>query len=49
MMVARGLRSGAATMIVVLPTFWSMQQLALWRKPPVDAIVFAVKIGRAHV
>ena len=47
MMVARGLRSGAATMIVVLPTFWSMQQLALWRKPPVDAIVFAVMLGIA--
>lgn len=47
MMVARGLRSGAATMIVALPTFWSMQQLALWRKPPVNAIVFAVMLGIA--
>ena len=41
------LRSGAETMVVVLPTFWSMLQLGTWWDPPVDAIVFAVMLGVA--
>ena len=45
--VGEALLSGAETMVVVLPTFWSMLQLGTWWDPPVDAIVFAVMLGIA--
>lgn len=40
-------RAAAATMIVVLPTFWSMRQLGAWWRPSIDAIVFAVMLAVA--
>lgn len=45
--LATGARAAAATMIVVLPTFWSMLQLGAWWSPPLDAIVFAVMLAVA--
>lgn len=37
----------AATMVVALPSFWSMMQLCSWWSPPIDAIVFAVMLAIA--
>jgi hypothetical protein len=35
----------AATMVVVLPTFWSMLQLGAWWRVPLNAVVFAVMLA----
>jgi hypothetical protein len=34
-----------ASMVVLLPVFWSMGQLHTWRNPPLDAMVFAVVLA----
>lgn len=41
------LPAAASTMIVSLPTFWSMLQLGAWWSPPLDAVVFAVMLAVA--
>lgn len=43
----RSLLAALASMVVVLPVFWSMSQLHTWWNPPLDAIVFAVMLAVA--
>lgn len=43
--LATSARAGAATVIVVLPAFWSMLQFGAWWSPPLDAVVFAVMLA----
>ncbi|MDR1768285.1 MAG: FUSC family protein [Propionibacteriaceae bacterium] len=43
--LATAARACAATMVVALPTFWSMLQIGAWWRPPLNAIVFAVMLG----
>jgi len=39
------LRSMLTTMVVVLPAFWTMGQLARWWTPPLVAVIMAVMLG----